>query len=181
MFDRIRRCACVALAVLVVQAAAGQAEAQTCRWSCRTPRFAYRVASRPYVVSTQVATVVVASPTVVQPQPQSTQPAVSQVQSSGGDFGSWLNGVRAQYNLPAVAHDANLDAWAQQNNLAQAARGLGHFVMGPARRQNSAMGNYESIGVMWLNSPGHRSALLDPSITRFGLAGMGMWWTFNAQ
>ena len=57
---------------------------------------------------------------------------------------------------------------------------MGHFVMGPARRQNSAMGHYSSIGAMWMASPPHRAALLDPSIRWIGIAGMGSYWTFNA-
>lgn len=112
-----------------------------------------------------------------QQQPQQ-QPA-----ASGGDaygFTNWLNGVRAQYGLPAVGYDPNLEAWAQQNNSQQNARGIGHFVMGPARRQNSAMGSYASIGGMWLSSPAHRAALLDPSIRFIGIAGLGAYWTFNA-
>ena len=39
---------------------------------------------------------------------------------------------------------------------------MGHFVMGPARRQNAAMGSFANIGSMWMNSPAHRAALLDP-------------------
>lgn len=103
--------------------------------------------------------------------------------SSGGAAGflSWLNGVRAQYGLPAVGYDPSLESWAASNNAQQASHGLGHYVMGPARRQNSAVGDVSSIGSMWLNSPAHRAALLDPSITRIGLAGNGQYWTFNAN
>jgi uncharacterized protein YkwD len=140
--------------------------------------------------ATPVATTVPAAvPAPAQAQPvQSYQPA-QQVQyyqqpaAPAGDvygFTNWLNGVRAQYGLPAVGYDANLEAWAQQNNTHQSSRGIGHFVMGPARRQNSAMGNYASIGAMWLSSPAHRAALLDPSIRFIGIAGLGAYWTFNA-
>ena len=105
------------------------------------------------------------------------------VQAAGDPYGftNWLNGVRAQYGLSAVGYDQNLTNWAAMNNAQQNARGIGHFVMGPARRQNSAMGGYGSIGSMWMNSPGHRAALLDPSIRWIGLAGSGMYWTFNAR
>ena len=102
---------------------------------------------------------------------------------TGGDpygFINWLNGVRAQAGLPAVGYDPNLASWASANNAQQAARGMGHFVMGPARRQNCAMGSFGSIGSMWLASPAHRAALLDPSIRWIGLAGYGAYWTFNA-
>ena len=66
------------------------------------------------------------------------------------------------------------------NNDQQAARGMGHFVMGPARRQNSAVGAFANIGSMWMNSPAHRAALLDPTIRAIGIAGLGAYWTFNA-
>jgi len=57
---------------------------------------------------------------------------------------------------------------------------MGHHVMGPARRQNSAMGAYPNITSMWMASPAHRAALLDPTIQWIGIAGMGAYWTFNA-
>ena len=53
--------------------------------------------------------------------------------------------------------------------------------MGPARRQNSAMGAFANIGAMWMNSPAHRAALLDPTIRSIGIAGLGAYWTFNAN
>jgi uncharacterized protein YkwD len=122
--------------------------------------------------------------TAVQPTTYAAQPAATQaVAAPAGDpygFVGWLNATRAQYGLRAVGYDPNLSAWAAQNNAQQNARGLGHFVMGPARRQNSAMGNYASIGAMWMASPGHRAALLDPTISFVGIAGAGAYWTFNA-
>lgn len=141
--------------------------------------------------ATPVATAVpAAAPAQVQPaQPvQYYQPAqpvqyYQQAAAPAGDaygFTNWLNGVRAQYGLPAVGYDPNLEAWAQQNNSQQNSRGIGHFVMGPARRQNSAMGHYASIGAMWMASPAHRAALLDPSIRFVGIAGLGAYWTYNA-
>lgn len=95
-------------------------------------------------------------------------------------FINWLNATRAQYGLRSVGHDQNLTNWAAQNNAHQVVRGIGHFVMGPARRQNAAMGNYAAIGAMWMSSPAHRAALLDPTISAIGLAGDGRYWTFNA-
>jgi uncharacterized protein YkwD len=111
--------------------------------------------------------------------PAATAPAAAATGDAYG-FTNWLNATRAQYGLPAVGYDQNLANWAQQNNAQQAARGIGHYVMGPARRQNSAMGNSANIGSMWMASPAHRAALLDPSIRWIGLAGWGTWWTFNA-
>lgn len=96
-------------------------------------------------------------------------------------FVAWLNGVRASYGLGAVGYDPNLSNWAAMNNNHQASRGLGHHVMGPARRQNSAMGGFPGIEAMWMASPAHRAALLDPTITWVGIAGAGAWWTFNAN
>jgi uncharacterized protein YkwD len=113
-----------------------------------------------------------------------TQAQSAQVQTApAGDpygFTAWLNSVRAQYGLQAVGYDPNLTNWASVNNQHQASRGIGHFVMGPARRQNCAMGHYTAIGSMWLASPAHAAALLDPTITYIGIAGYGAYWTFNA-
>jgi len=114
--------------------------------------------------------------------PVETAPAQPAAVSSGGDpygFMSWLNSVRASYGLGAVNYDANLTNWAAMNNNQQQAHGLGHFVMGPARRQNSAMGG-AFPGAMWMASPAHRAALLDPTISWFGIAAAGAYWTFNA-
>jgi hypothetical protein len=104
------------------------------------------------------------------------------VQASCDPYGFtvWLNSTRAAYGLSAVGHDPNLSSWAAENNNHQAARGMGHYVMGAARRQNSAMGDFASIGAMWMSSPAHRAALLDPTIRSIGIAGLGAYWTFNA-
>jgi uncharacterized protein YkwD len=109
--------------------------------------------------------------------------ATSAPATTSGDpygFTGWLNATRAAYGLPAVGYDPNLSNWAAENNNHQASRGIGHFVMGPARRQNSAFGSVSDIGAMWMNSPGHRAALLDPTIRWIGIAGLGAYWTFNA-
>ena len=111
-------------------------------------------------------------------------PAPASTMVAAGDpsgFTNWLNGVRARSGLAPVGYDPNLASWAAANNGQQQARGLGHYVMGPARRQNSAMGSAGSIGQMWLNSPAHRAAMLDPSVRWIGLAGMGMYWTLNLR
>jgi len=95
-------------------------------------------------------------------------------------FTGWLNATRAAYGLPAVGYDPNLESWAAMNSAQQAASGIGHFVMGPARRQNSAMGGFPGIESMWMASPAHRAALLDPTIRWIGIASYGAYWTFNA-
>jgi uncharacterized protein YkwD len=112
------------------------------------------------------------------PAPQAAQPA-----SQSGDpygFTAWLNGVRARSGLAPVGHDANLSSWAAVNNGQQNARGLGHHVMGYARRQNAGMGAAATVWSMWMASPAHQAALLDPTITRIGIAASGSYWTFNA-
>jgi uncharacterized protein YkwD len=107
---------------------------------------------------------------------------VAVVTDAGDPYGflGWLNATRASYGLPGVGYDPNLSSWAAMNNDQQAARGMGHFVMGPARRQNAAVGAFANIGSMWMNSPAHRAALLDPTIRAVGIAGLGAYWTFNA-
>jgi uncharacterized protein YkwD len=116
------------------------------------------------------------------PEPAATAaPASTDATSDPYGFTSWLNATRAAYGLSAVGHDPNLSSWAAENNNHQAARGMGHFVMGPARRQNAAFGDVSNIGAMWMASPAHRAALLDPTIRWIGIAGLGAYWTFNAN
>ena len=123
-------------------------------------------------------------PTSILPaQPARPQTYYAAPQPSGDPYGftGWLNGTRAKYGLSAVGYDPNLSGWAAQNNAQQQSRGMGHYVMGSARRQNSATGNYAQIGAMWMASPPHRAALLDPTIRWVGIAGLGAYWTFNAN
>lgn len=94
-------------------------------------------------------------------------------------FLGWLNGYRASRGLRPVGWDPGLAAEAAANNAQQRRRGLGHFFMGSARRQNSAMGG--DPAAMWAASPAHNSALLDPSVTLLGLAGDGAYWTANLR
>lgn len=123
---------------------------------------------------------------VVQPQGQYVQPAAYAPQAApatgcdAAGFLGWLNGVRAAYGLCAVGYDANLEYWAAQNNAAQLAHGLGHWVMGTARRQNAAW-NTGFPGPAWMASPGHQSALLDPTIRWIGIAFTGAYCTFSAN
>lgn len=97
-----------------------------------------------------------------------------------GTFLNWLNQTRAAYGLPAVAYDQNLANWAHANNVQQHSRGMGHHVL-PCRRQNAGWGNLSSVPGMWMASPGHRAALLDPSIRWIGIASLGAYVTFNAN
>jgi uncharacterized protein YkwD len=122
---------------------------------------------------------VAATNTTSNSAPAATVAAATEAGDPYGFLG-WLNATRASYGLPGVGYDPNLSSWAAMNNDQQAARGMGHFVMGPARRQNAAMGAFANIGSMWMNSPAHRAALLDPTIRAIGIAGLGAYWTFNA-
>jgi uncharacterized protein YkwD len=112
--------------------------------------------------------------------PAATAPAATAPASDAYGFLNWLNSTRASYGLPAVGYDPNLESWAAMNSAQQASSGIGHFVMGPARRQNSAMGGFPGIESMWMASPAHRAALLDPTIQWIGIAAYGAYWTFNA-
>ncbi len=112
--------------------------------------------------------------------PTATAPAPTAPAGDPYGFLSWLNSTRAAYGLPAVGYDPNLESWAAMNSAEQASRGIGHFVMGPARRQNSAMGGFPGVESMWMASPAHRAALLDPTIQWIGIAAYGAYWTFNA-
>jgi uncharacterized protein YkwD len=111
---------------------------------------------------------------------ETAAPATTAPAADAYGFTSWLNSTRAAYGLPAVGYDPNLESWAAMNSAQQASSGLGHFVMGPARRQNSAVGGFPGIESMWMASPAHRAALLDLTIRWIGIAGYGAYWTFNA-
>lgn len=102
-------------------------------------------------------------------------PALAQ---SGDPLTDAINVVRAGYGLQGLVFDGNLSAWASQNN----SYGFGHFVMGPAMRQNAAWGIHDVQGVVsaWMASPGHRAALLDATITTSGGSYDGTNWTWNA-
>jgi uncharacterized protein YkwD len=142
----------------------------------------YQVAQPAVAQDTQVVPVSY-TPTAAAAAPAAAPaPATTASVENSDPYGflSWLNATRASYGLPAVGHDPNLSGWAAENNNHQAARGMGHFVMGPARRQNAAFGSFANIGSMWMNSPAHRAALLDPTIRWMGIAGLGAYWTFNA-
>lgn len=98
-------------------------------------------------------------------------------------FVAILNQMRASAGLPPVAYDANLSAWASQNNSAQNSMGLGHHV-NPGSYQNSGWnyGSASEVANAWMNSPGHRAAMLANGISRVGIAyGPGPYWTMNAQ
>jgi hypothetical protein len=97
-------------------------------------------------------------------------------------FTTWLNQTRLLHGLGLVTIDPELSWWAAHNNTAQRANGIGHYVFGPSRLQCAAVitgpiGDY--VGRGWMDSDDHRRALLDPTITRYGLAWDGVYWTLN--
>lgn len=172
----VRRLLPVAAAVLLAAPTAGAqqyvlVQPGTTQATAVQPVSYVRPAAQPVSYVTQPA---------AQPVTYAAQPAATVAAGDPYGFVNWLNATRAQYGLRPVGYDQNLTNWAAQNNAQQNARGIGHFVMGPARRQNSAMGNSASIGAMWMASPAHRAALLDPTISFVGIAGAGAYWTFNA-
>ena len=120
-----------------------------------------------------VYTVATTVPSYMQP---AQAPAQAQPQADPYGFVAWLNGVRAQSGLGAVQYDQNLSAWAASNSQ----RGFGHSVRA-GRRQNVGMGAFGAVCQMWLASGPHRVALLDPGITRVGIANAGGVWTFNGD
>jgi uncharacterized protein YkwD len=166
----------------------GRDQANQVVWYSYAPQY-YQVANTTQAPQTYYSTqyypttyqAETAQPTyATQPAQPTTYQAPAADTGDAYGFLGWLNATRASYGLSAVGYDANLTNWAAMNNNQQAARGMGHFVMGPARRQNAAMGAFANIGSMWMNSPAHRAALLDPTITAIGIAGLGAYWTFNA-
>jgi uncharacterized protein YkwD len=118
-----------------------------------------------------------------QPAPMAAQAAPAQAYavapsaSDPGAFLAWINAVRSRSGLRPVGWDQDMAADAAQNS----ARGFGHFFMGRARRQNAGVGQLGAVESAWLQSPAHASAILDPSITAVGLAGVGGVWTFAAR
>ncbi len=70
---------------------------------------------------------------------------------------------------------------AATNNSFQVIYGMGHHAMAGARRQNAAVMSYPALLYAWLASPGHRSALLDPTITHVGIAFAGAYCTFSGR
>lgn len=145
---------------------------------------AQAVTTQPAATGGQYTTASYAQP---EAQPATTTAATTETTettvASGDPYGflGWLNATRAAYGLPAVGYDPNLESWAQVNNAQQAVSGMGHHVMGPARRQNAAMGmGFPGVESAWMSSPGHRAALLDPTIQWIGIAAYGAYWTFNA-
>jgi uncharacterized protein YkwD len=110
--------------------------------------------------------------------PTAQAPAVqaAPAPASPGGFSAWVNGQRAAHGLPPIAEDGALSQQAAVNS----SRGFGHSYMGSARRQNAGVGGPSQVWAAWMASPAHRDAILDPTITRFGIAVVGGVWTYSA-
>lgn len=99
--------------------------------------------------------------------------------SDGYGFGALINRFRASAGLRPLAYDPSLTNWAAQNNSAQCSRGLGHHV-NPGFRQNAVWNYADAASVFngWLNSPGHRAAML-ANVSTYGIHHMSTYWTAN--
>lgn len=98
-------------------------------------------------------------------------------------FAAILNQYRAARGLAPLVYDHDLSAWAAQNNVAQANRGIGHHVTINCF-QNCAWNTPDAASTAeeWMNSRGHRANMLESSATHFGIAfGPGPYWTMNAR
>ncbi len=101
-------------------------------------------------------------------------------------FGVWLNEYRRKNGLGPLAYDPNLDRFAARNNTEQLSRNtVGHFdnktpygmpTLQNASRRASAYATLYGDGLFdaegWVHSPLHNAALLDPTVTRYGIAGV---------
>lgn len=114
--------------------------------------------------------------TIVTPTPQSI-PVVPEVtpasQNDRYGFGAMLNRQRYLYYRGAMVHDPALSAIAAANS----SKGFGHHGFHPGR-ENVGMGSLDAVMASWLASPAHASALLDPSLSRYGIAQVNGIWTF---
>jgi hypothetical protein len=88
-------------------------------------------------------------------------------------FGAKLNHARSQYYRKALVHDPALSALAAANS----SKGWGHHG-GHHGRENVGMGSLDAVMASWLASPAHASALLDPSLSRYGIAQANGIWTY---
>ncbi len=100
----------------------------------------------------------------------------------GDELTDAINAERTAHGLRALAHEPTLVAWASQNNEQQMFRGMGHWVLGTATRQNAAWGQQSIAQVVreWMYSPGHRAAILAWDVTHCGGSFDGLNWTWNA-
>lgn len=109
---------------------------------------------------------------------------------SADDYAQHLNNERARHGLPPLRRNAQLDQAAQAHAQDLQGRRLSHTGSDGSSvsdRASRAGYNYRSIAENvasgqrsnaevtqdWMNSPGHRRAMLDPNSTEFGFARVG--------
>ena len=133
-----------------------------------------------YVVQAPQGYATYQAPQVYQAVPVSVPTAAASVSLAGGDrwgIVGWLNAVRGGRGLGGVVWDEEVAGWAVENSR----RGFGHVVRFGGWRQNVGMGALPTVQAMWLSSPAHASALLDPWVTRVGLGYANGVWTLNLR
>ena len=127
----------------------------------------YYQAAEPTQTTATGTPVVPASYTAPVADAPASQPAPAAAEATYGDpygFLYWLNSTRASYGLGPVNYDQNLSNWAAMNNSEQMARGLGHFVMGPATTRIPPRGANSLGQCGWLHRLTVRPCLTRPSV-----------------
>ncbi|GAB4155980.1 MAG: hypothetical protein Tsb009_32860 [Planctomycetaceae bacterium] len=106
-----------------------------------------------------------------------------------------INVIRKQYQLPTLRHDSRLSLAARDHSRYMSRSGnFSHYSSVPGKGsfmerarafQTTAIseniawdgGTARSVVQMWMNSPGHRANILDPSARRMGIGKSGVYWT----
>lgn len=118
-------------------------------------------------------------------QKPTTKDAVSAVQSDPWGFLSALNSTRAQHGLAALRYDANLSQWAADNcRIMTSVKVSGHYSLGDRSFWQVAL--YGAVDaptavLVFMGSPSHRNALLQPGVTIAGVWFDGSSWTANLK
>lgn len=145
--------------------------------TCQAQPYGYAL---PYVVAAPVAYLptpsVAPTPQAVEapPSPQAI-PALTPYGDPYG-FGLMLNEQRAKYYRKQLRYDPALSALAAANS----SKGWGHHGFHKGR-ENVGMGSLDVVMASWLASPAHADALLDPGLSRYGIANVGGVWTYVAH
>jgi hypothetical protein len=187
-------------ALAAILATGGTAEAQTCTAPAMPPPGCYGqpgamvpvkaglfgLRTR-WVPAPQVQGPMLVAYAVPQQRPVASGQAVATAEvstapSANAAFLGWLNQTRAAYQLPPVEYSAAVEADCHVNNQHQVARGMNHWHMGCHRRQNAAFNlGFPGVEAAWMGSPGHSSALLDPTIRFVGIAWLNGYCTYGAR
>ena len=120
---------------------------------------------------------------IVQPAWSNSVPAVQTTR--GGSHEQQLlqlvNAERTRRGLSSLTMDSSLLNGSRSHSAVQSSRRSMHHAsnLQGARAENVAMGNMspQRVMQMWMNSPGHRRNILNPSFKTFGGARSGSYWT----